>query len=106
MATYSQTPGTLNLTLKSGDSFGTVIDFDVSLAGHTVSSSLLSLVTGDEVRPLSAAFVSQTAGIVSVSMTSTETSTTPPASYGWELRWIAPGGVKRVALSGVVEVTR
>lgn len=105
MPTYSQLPGTLNLKLKSGDSFSTVIDFDISLAGHTVSSSLVSLVSGEEVRPISTSFVDQTAGKVAISLLSSETIATPPASYGWELRWIAPGSVKRVALSGIAEVT-
>ena len=105
MPAYSQLPGSMGLRFKSGDTFSTVVDFDISLSNHTVSSSLTSLVHGGEVSPITTSFVDQAAGKVSISLTHSQTAAIPPASYGWEMSWVAPGGVKRTALSGVVEVT-
>jgi hypothetical protein len=103
-AVYTQTPGTMNLVFRAGDEFGTVIDFDVSLSSYVVSASVTSLVTGDSVLPITTSLVDAAAGKVNISLTESQTASLPVGSYGWTLQWDAPGGVRRTALSGVVEV--
>ena len=49
MSTYSQLPGQMSLAFRRGDDFSATIDFDISLSGYTVSSSVTSLVTGNHV---------------------------------------------------------
>jgi hypothetical protein len=39
-------------------------------------------------------------------MTEAQTEALQPGTYSWRLEWIAPGDVKRTALSGFVEVAR
>jgi len=46
------------------------------------------------------------AAVVAVSLTDTQTASLAAGTYGWRLDWIAPGGVQRTALQGVVEVVR
>jgi hypothetical protein len=105
-AVYKQTPGQMNLVFRQGDEIGTVVDFDgVSLSGHTVSAAVSSLVTGQEVLPITTTFVDAAAGRVNVSLTESQTASLPVGTYGWTLEWVAPGSVKRTALSGIVEVT-
>jgi len=96
----------MGLRFQSGDTLSTVVDFDLSLAGHTVSSSIHSLVDGGQVSAVTTTLVDAAAGQVGISLTSTQTSTIPPASYGWQLSWVSPSGGKRTALTGVVEVVQ
>jgi len=105
MATYVQQPGTMGLSFRAGDSFSTLIDFDpISLVGHTVSSQIVSLVTGQSVTPLTTLVTDAAGGKVNVSLTSQQTASLPVGSYGWEIVW--DNGAKRTALSGVCEVTK
>ena len=105
MNTYTQLPGALSLAFKRGDDFATSIDFDgVTLSGYTVTSTLTSLVTGSTVSAITASVTNTATGIVSVSLTDTQTASLVAGTYGWRLDWIAPGGVQRTALQGVVEV--
>ena len=86
---------------------GTSIDFGgVSLVGYTVSSTLTSLVTGGTVSPITTSVTDAAAAVVAVSLTDTQTASLAAGTYGWRLDWIAPGGVQRTALQGVVEVVR
>lgn len=105
MATYAQQPGQMGLSFRTGDSFSTLIDFDpISLVGHTVSSQIVSLVTGQSVRPLTTVVTDAAGGKVNLSLTSQQTAALPAGSYGWEIAW--DNGAKRTALSGVCEVTK
>ena len=45
MASYDQTPGTLNLAFNRGDDFSALVDFSIGMTGYTVSASMTSLVT-------------------------------------------------------------
>lgn len=101
---YSQLPGQLSLAFRRGDEFGTVVDFDVSLASHTVSSEIHSLVTGASVLSFTTTLVDAAAGRANIALTETQTASLPAGTYGWRLEWVAPGEVKRTALSGFVEV--
>jgi len=104
--TYSQLPGPLNLALRRGDEFGTTIDFDIDMSGYTVSSSIVSPITGNSVGTITSTITNASTGVVSVAMTEAQTEALQPGTYSWRLEWIAPGDVKRTALSGFVEVAR
>ena len=105
MPSYNQTPGSLNLAFNRGDDFSALVDFSISLAAYTVTSGITSLVTGNEVQPLTVAIVGgATAGQVNVSLTDTQTAALARGTYGWHLKWTEGQGT-RTALSGYVEVS-
>ena len=103
MASYDQTPGTLNLSFKRSDDFSALVDFSISLASYTVTAGITSLVTGAEVQPLTVSFVSATAGQVNVSLTDTQTAAMARGTYGWRMTW-TENNATRTALTGYVEV--
>jgi hypothetical protein len=103
MASYDQTPGTLNLSFKRSDDFSAMVDFSISLASYTVTAGITSLVSGAEVQPLTVSFVSATAGQVNVSLTDTQTAALARGTYGWTMRWVE-NNATRTALTGYVEV--
>lgn len=102
--TFSLLPGTMNLAFKRGGDFGSLIDFNVSLASYSVSATVTSLVTGATVIPFTTTLADAAAGQVSVSLTDTQTASLAAGTYGWQLDWTAPGSVQRTALSGTLEV--
>jgi hypothetical protein len=105
VTTYTQLPGTMSLAFKRGDDFSTSIDFGgVSLVGYTVTSTLTSLITGGTVSAITTSVTDAAAAVVSVSLSDTQTAALAAGTYGWHLDWVAPGGVQRTALQGVVEV--
>jgi hypothetical protein len=103
MPSYDQTPGTLNLTFNRADDFSALVDFSISLASYTVTAGITSLVSGDEVQPLTVAIVSATAGQVNVSLTDAQTAAIARGTYGWRMAWTV-GNATRTALTGFVEV--
>jgi hypothetical protein len=103
MASYDQTPGTLNLSFKRSDDFSAMVDFSISLASYTVTAGITSLVSGAEVQPLTVSFVSATAGTVNVSLTDTQTAALARGTYGWQMKW-TENNATRTALTGYVEV--
>ncbi len=52
MALYEQLPGSLSLSIVSGDQWSTVVDFDINMTSYTVSSEIYSLVDGAPVTPV------------------------------------------------------
>jgi hypothetical protein len=104
MALYEQLPGSLSLSIVSGDQWSTVVDFDINMTSYTVSSEIYSLVDGVTVTAMSTAFVSAALGTVSIGMTEAATSDLSVGTYGWRLQWLAPGSVTRTALTGLMEV--
>ena len=105
MSTYTQLPGSLGLSFRRGDELGTSIDFTpTDLTGYTVTSDIVSLVTGSVVQPVTVAISNATAGVVAISLTETQTAALPVGTYGWRLEWHAPGSVRRTALQGTCEV--
>jgi hypothetical protein len=103
MPSYDQTPGTLNLTFNRADDFSALIDFSIGMTGYTVTAGITSLVSGNEVQPLTVSFASATAGQVNISLTDTQTAAMARGTYGWSLRW-TEGNATRTALTGFVEV--
>jgi hypothetical protein len=107
MASYSQLPGQLGLSLRGGDELGTVVDFTpTDLTGYTVTASVHSLVSGQSVAGITASIVDAAEGQVALSMSESDTAQIPAGSYGWRLEWVQPGDVKRTALTGIFEVSR
>lgn len=104
MPTYDAIPGQLNIRLARGDDISVLLDTSLNMTGYTVTSSITSLVTGNEVVPFTVAFVSATAGQVNVSLTDTQTAALARGTYGWNLKW-TEGSATRTGLSGYVEVT-
>lgn len=102
--TYSVTPGVMNLAFKRANDFSTLIDFDTTLAGYTVTATVTSLVTGANVIPFTTTVADASAGQVSIALTDTQTASLPAGTYGWRLDWTAPGDIQRTALQGTVEV--
>lgn len=105
MATFEQLPGELNLTIKRSEQIGIEVDFSIPLTGYTMSSSIVSLVSGDAVTSPTTTVTNAADGIVSVAMTETQTSALAAGTYRWYIDWIAPGDVYRRVLGGFVEVT-
>ena len=104
MALYEQLPGSLSLSIVSGDQFSTVVDFSIDMTSYSVSSEIYSLVDGATVTAMTTAFVSAALGTVSIGMTEAETGDLSVGTYGWRLQWLAPGSVTRTALTGLLEV--
>lgn len=103
MPSYDQTPGSLNLSLVRSDDFSSLIDFSIGMSGYTVTAGITSLVTGNEVQPLTVSIVSATAGQVNVSLTDTQTAALARGTYGWRMQW-TENNATRTALTGFVEV--
>ena len=106
MSTYSQNPGVLNLSFRSGDEVSTSIDFSIALTGYTVSSSIISLVTSEVIASPTTTVTNAAGGVVSVALNESQTTASPPGTYAWKLWWDAPGAVRRTALTGFVEVSK
>jgi hypothetical protein len=104
MATYSQLPGRLNIAIRKADRFATVVDFDISLTGFTVSSEVISTLSGDIVVPISVDTTLASEGKVGLSLTSAQTAGLASGTYLWRLAW-NPGDAPRTALQGFFEVT-
>lgn len=102
MSTYRQLPAVMNLAIKRGDEASVAVDFDTPLTGYTVTSSLHSLVTRSAIYPIPTAVTNASLGQVSLALGETHTSL-PAGTYGWEMRWTAPGDVTRTVMSGVAE---
>lgn len=69
MASYDQTPGTLNLSFKRGDDFSALVDFSISMTGYTATASMTSLVSGAAVQAFTTTFVSAANGQVNIALT-------------------------------------
>ena len=94
----------MSFAFRKGDDFSTLIDFSISLASYTLSAGLYSTVTGALVQAMTVAVTDAAAGLVSVSLTDTQTAALAAGTYAWRLDWTAPGSVQRGPLAGMVEV--
>jgi len=104
MATYTVVPGSMNLVLNQGSSFGVVVNFaGQTLTSSTATSTISSLVSGQTVASISTVVLNNEN--VSLSMTAAQVLAVPKGSYRWDHRWYQPGGIVRPILSGIVEVT-
>jgi len=104
MATFAQLPGTLNIAVTRGDTVNVDIEFDISIVGYTISASLVSVVTGVVIGPLTVNVTSASSGLVTLSMTPSYTAGLAVGTYLWDFSWQEPGGDIRKVISGFVEV--
>ena len=105
MASYSQLPGSLNMYVKSGDHFATVIDFDSSLDNTFAYASIHSLVNNEQITELTVSYIDPPLGKIGLSLSGTQTGQIPPGSYAWSMSLIPESGQKRSPLAGIFEVT-
>jgi hypothetical protein len=105
MSTYDQLPGQMQLRWRAGDSFSSLLDFDIALTGYTASAIVSSTVTGATVATFTTTIPDATNGKINIAFSSAQTSTLGVGTYGWCLTWVAPGGVTRTALEGFVDAT-
>ena len=105
MATYDQLPGPMQLRWRAGDSFSSLLDFDISLTGYTASAIVTSTVTGATLATFTTTIPDAAAGRINVALSSAQTSTLGVGTFGWCLTWVAPGSVTRTALQGFVDAT-
>lgn len=125
MATYSQLPGTLDITFVGGggggDEVAIAIDFgNRDLTGYTITAPIYvtavyassgggqGLVT--TVGATATSFVVQptdlSQGQVTIALSETQTGNLSPGiAYRWYMRWVSPALVTRTVLSGTVTVT-
>lgn len=105
MPTYEQLPGSLGLSFRRGDFVSTLIDFDpTSFTGQTMSASIVSVVSGETVAPITVAFANASAGQVNVSLSQSATAVLAAGTYRWQLR-ATDGTATRTYLAGYVEVS-
>lgn len=94
-------PGRQDVTYRTGNTFSTEVDWSIDLTGYTVTSALVSLVTGATVTALTTTVTDAGAGKVGVVFP----AITTVGTYGWRQEWTDPNGDKRTGLMGYVEVT-
>jgi hypothetical protein len=99
---YDQTPGNLPISFVRGDTMSALVDFSIDLTGFSFVGSLVSVVTGSEVVPLTLAVVSAGNGQVNVSLTAQQTAALARGTYQWKFVW-TQGLAVRTALTGFVE---
>jgi hypothetical protein len=105
MPTYEQLPGGLGLAFRRGDYVATTIDFDpTSFTGQSMTASIVSVVSGETVAPMTVAFANASAGQVNVSLSASDTASLAAGTYRWSLR-STDGTAVRTYLAGYVEVS-
>ena len=105
MATYEQLPGELNLSFRRSDQVSTEIDFNpISLTGYTMTSTLVSLVSGATVASITTTMVDAAAGRLNIGLTDEQTAALAVGTYRWVLT-ANDGVARRTYLTGIVEVS-
>ncbi|NBW18377.1 MAG: hypothetical protein EBR82_61420 [Caulobacteraceae bacterium] len=99
---YDQRPGNLPISFVRGDTLSALVDFSIDLTGYSFTGSLVSVVTGSEVVPLTISVVSASDGQVNVALTAQQTASIARGTYGWKFVW-TQGLAVRTALTGFVE---
>lgn len=123
MATFSQLPGTLDITFVggggSGDEVALALDFDQDLTGYSITAPVyvtavyastgggLGLVTtvGATATSFNVQATDLSQGQVTISLSETQTGNlSPSVAYRWYMRWVSPSLVTRTVLSGTLTV--
>lgn len=104
MALASQTPGHLSVSLRSGDEFGTLLDFSIDTTGFTWSAEVYSVSNGSTLMEPTVTIVDAEDGQVNLSFTEADTVDLAAGTYGLRVMWTAPGTVRRTVLDGMLEV--
>jgi hypothetical protein len=106
MATYSQTPGLLNIKGVVGSHFSCQLDFDTSLSGYTFDSAIvLQEYPTKREQAVTVTIDNAGSGIITLSLTGLQTSAIGAiANKKWYLNWTI-GGIKQTILAGRFELS-
>jgi hypothetical protein len=119
MSTFTQLPGSLDITFVQGDEVSIALDFDRDLTGFTVSTVVYvtnvfaaggggsSFVTtvGETAATFAVSPTNLAQGQLLLGLSESQTSQLSPGiAYRWYMRWIDPALVTRTVLSGTVTV--
>lgn len=119
MATFTQIPGTLDITVVQGDEVAIALDFDRNLTGYTLTApvyvSAVYSASGAGAAAVTTVGATATtfaisntdlaAGQVILGLSEVQTSALSPAvAYRWYMRWVDTGLVTRTVLSGTLTI--
>ena len=119
MATFTQLPGTLDITMIQGDEIEVDLDFDRDLTAYTFSNSIyveavlsggggggFVSTVGSVATSFAISIVNLSTGRINIGLSEIQTAALSPSiNYRWFLRWVAPGLVTRTVLSGTMTVS-
>lgn len=106
MATASTLPGSLNITLKHGDSLSQPIDFDFDMTGLLLDAEIVSAISGKLIAPLATAYDVEAEGTLTIALSAADCQAIAPGAYLWRLTWEGLGVERRTGLEGIFEVIR
>ena len=119
MATFTQLPGTLDISMIQGDEIEIDLDFSPrNLTGYTFSNSIyveavlsggggggFVSTVGSVATSFAISIVNLSTGRINIGLSEIQTAALSPSiNYRWFLRWVAPGLVTRTVLSGTLTV--
>ena len=110
-------PGSLDISLTTGDEFGMLADLDIDTTSFTWTALVYATTTavsfvnpsgvptqGATAATFTVTVVNAAAGQVNLSLTEIQTATFSPATtYRWYLRGVSPALVTRTYLSGTLK---
>jgi hypothetical protein len=113
---FNALPGTLNISLTTGDEFGMLADLDIDTTGFTWTAIVYETATtvsfvnpggvstqGTTAATFTVTVVNAAAGQVNLSLTEVQTAALNPATtYRWYLRGVSSAMVTRTYLSGTL----
>lgn len=114
---YNALPGSLNISLTTGDEFGMLTDLDIDTTGFTWTAIIYETATavsfvnpsgvstqGTTAATFTVTVMNAAAGQVNLSLTELQTAALSPATtYRWYLRGVSPLSVTRTYLSGTLK---
>jgi hypothetical protein len=114
---FNALPGTLNISLTTGDEFGMLADLDIDTTSFTWTALIYETATavsfvnpsgvstqGTTAATFTVTVVNAAAGQVNLSLTELQTVALNPATnYRWYLRGVSPALVTRTYLSGTLK---
>lgn len=117
-STFTQLPGTLDITFVQGDEVAIAFDFDRDLTGYTITNFIYvsqvfstggaaGVVTtvGETAATFSVSNTNLAAGQITIGLNETQTALLSPGIlYRWYMRWIDTGMVTRTVISGTLTV--
>jgi hypothetical protein len=117
MAEFNALPGSLSISLTTGDEFGMLADLDIDTTGFTwtaiayETATSVSFVTpggvstqGATAATFTVTVMNAAAGQVNLALTELQTAALNPATnYRWYLRGVSPLSVTRTYLSGTLK---
>ena len=114
---FDALPGTLNISLTTGDEFGMLADLDIDTTSFAWTAIIYETATsvsfvkpggvstqGATAATFTVTVINAAAGQVNLSLTEVQTAALNPATnYRWYLRGVSPGLVTRTYISGTLK---